>query len=186
MPGERAARDTRRYLPPIEVVLNHVVNRIPTVGARMRCYALAGVRLEDPRTGVIMLGTEVWAPRRLRLGPHTIVGRDCLLDARGGLHLGASVNVTSYTRFMTAKHDVNDPDFDAVFEPIVVEDRAWIALGATVLGGVTIGEGAVVAAGAVVTSDVAPFTIVGGIPAQPIGSRNTDLRYELHYRPNWL
>jgi putative colanic acid biosynthesis acetyltransferase WcaF len=175
-----------RHLPPLELILNHAVNRIPLVRPRMRCYALAGVRLEDASTGVIMLGSEVWAPRRLELGAHTIVGRHCLLDARGGLRLGRSVNVTSYSRFMTAKHLVNDPDFDAVFEPIVVEDRAWIALGATVLGGVTIGEGAVVAAGAVVTSDVEPFTIVGGIPAKPIGSRNRDLRYELLYRPNWL
>ena len=152
----------------------------------MRCYALAGVRFEDPRTGVIMLGSEVWSPGRLELGAHTIIGRSCLLDARGGLRLGRSVNVTSYSRFMTAKHVVNDPDFDAAFEPILVEDRVWIALGATVLGGVTIGEGAVVAAGAVVTRDVEPFTIVGGIPARPIGSRSKELRYELSYRPNWI
>jgi maltose O-acetyltransferase len=168
------------------VILNYAVNHIPFAGARMRCYALAGVRLEDHRTSVIMLGTEVWAPDRLSLGAHTVVGRGCLLDARGGIRLGRSVNVTSYTRFMTAKHVIDDPDFIDLVEPIVVEDRVWIALGCTVLGGVTIGEGAVVAAGAVVTADVEPFTIVGGVPARPIGARTTDLRYELSYRPNWL
>jgi acetyltransferase-like isoleucine patch superfamily enzyme len=152
----------------------------------MRIYQAFGVRLEDPSSGVIMLRTEVYAPRRLELGRGTVVGRHCLLDARGGIRLGRDVNVSSHTRFMTAKHLIDDPGFDAEFAPAVVGDRVWIALGATILGGVTIGEGAVVAAGSVVTRDVEPFTVVGGAPARPIRQRSRDLRYHLGYRPNWL
>ncbi len=47
----------------------------------------------------------------------------------------------------------------------------WIGHGVTVLPGVSVGNGAVLAAGAVVTRDVAPCTIVGGMPARPIRSR---------------
>lgn len=52
--------------------------------------------------------------------------------------------------------------------PIRIKNKAWIGFGVTILKGVTIGEGAVVAAGSVVTHDVAPYTLIGGNPAQVI------------------
>jgi len=47
----------------------------------------------------------------------------------------------------------------------------WLGHGSTVLPGVTVGDGAAVGAGAVVTKDVAPYTIVAGVPAKPIRER---------------
>jgi acetyltransferase-like isoleucine patch superfamily enzyme len=46
----------------------------------------------------------------------------------------------------------------------------WIAAGATIIGGVTLGENSVVAAGAVVTRDVPPNSLVAGVPAKVIRS----------------
>ncbi|NLG26918.1 MAG: acyltransferase, partial [Chloroflexi bacterium] len=56
-------------------------------------------------------------------------------------------------------------------EPIVIEDDCWIASGAIVLAGVTIGRGSVVAAGSVVTHDVPPYSVVAGMPARVLRSR---------------
>ncbi|TWT89748.1 Maltose O-acetyltransferase [Pseudobythopirellula maris] len=59
---------------------------------------------------------------------------------------------------------------------ITIGDDVWLGAGVVVTAGVTIGDRAVVAAGAVVTKDVAPGTIVGGVPAKAIGQRPPPLQ----------
>ena len=54
---------------------------------------------------------------------------------------------------------------------ITVGNDVWIGIDATILYGVTIGDGATIAAGAVVTTDVPPYTVVGGVPAKIIKSK---------------
>ncbi len=54
---------------------------------------------------------------------------------------------------------------------LTIGHDVWIGNGAVVMGGVTIGTGAVVGSNAVVTKDVAPFTIVAGVPAKPLRPR---------------
>jgi phosphonate metabolism protein (transferase hexapeptide repeat family) len=67
-------------------------------------------------------------------------------------------------------------DDESVFEwradqPVEVGHDVWIGHGAIVLPGVTVGNGAVVGAGAVVTKDVPPYTVVAGVPAEPVRRR---------------
>lgn len=175
----------RAALPPSDWLLNHLVCRLPFAASRMSWYARFGVLLEDHRTGIIMLGSQIHEPGRLRIGRNCAIGKRCVLDARGAITIGRDVNISSYARLQTAKHLIDDRDFMHDFSPIVIGDRVWIAEGAVVLGGVEIGEGAVVAAGAVVTKDVDPFSVVGGVPAKPIRTRSRDLRYHLSWRPDW-
>ena len=63
---------------------------------------------------------------------------------------------------------------------VVIGNDVWIGHAVIVMPGVTVGDGAVLAAGAVVTRDVAPYTIVGGVPAKPIRERfNRDIAAQL-------
>ena len=57
---------------------------------------------------------------------------------------------------------------------IIIGNDVWIGYEAVIMAGVTIGDGAIIGTRAVVTKDVAPYTMVGGIPAKPIRKRFSD------------
>lgn len=85
--------------------------------------------------------------------------------------IGRNVQIGPNVSFETVSHGLVYRPGEGrgdIVKPILVEDEAWIGAGAMILGGVTIGRGAVVAAGAVVSHDVAPLTVVGGVPARLI------------------
>lgn len=68
----------------------------------------------------------------------------------------------------------------------IIGNDVWIGCNAVICRGVKIGDGAVIAAGAVVTKDVAPYTIVGGVPAKIIKRRcSEDLAARLQKTQWW-
>lgn len=63
------------------------------------------------------------------------------------------------------------PREDSQKKITIVESEVWIGQRSIIFAGIKIGRGAVIAAGSVVTKDVAPYTIVGGVPAKLIKNR---------------
>jgi phosphonate metabolism protein (transferase hexapeptide repeat family) len=61
---------------------------------------------------------------------------------------------------------------------VTIGHDVWIGHGVTITAGVTVGTGAVIGAGAVVTRDVAPYSVVGGVPAREIKRRFSDAQAE--------
>lgn len=113
----------------------------------------------------------------VHVGDRTWVGPSCVIYGNGGVRIGRDVMIAAHSCITSVGHRHADTHLPMMAQgidvrPVTIEDDVWIGMNCTVLPGVRIGRGAIVAAGAVVRSDVAPFTIVGGVPAREIGRRS--------------
>lgn len=152
----------------------------PLVNSRIRCNLM--------RRWGAKVGSEVSISRMARffnvsniqIGNNTAIG-DCSLQAWAAIYIGNHVIINEDVKLLTGNHNLHSPNFEGKLLPIKIEDYAWIATGAIVLGGVTVGRGGVVGAGAVVREDVPPLGIVIGNPSQLIGFRRCR---DFDYYPN--
>ena len=114
----------------------------------------------------------------ISLGDGTFVGSGCEFNAIQGISIGANCLIASGCRFIDHNHGIQSGKLMKLQEetssPIQVGTDVWIGANCIVLKGVSIGDGAIVAAGSVVTKSVASYTIVAGVPAQFIKSRETN------------
>jgi maltose O-acetyltransferase len=108
----------------------------------------------------------------LEIGDESALGR-CVIALHDRVSIGRRVVINDGASLFTGTHDLRDPRWQLIRAPITVHDYVWIASGALVLPGVTLGEGAVVGAGAVVTADVPPYALAVGNPARIIANRRS-------------
>lgn len=109
----------------------------------------------------------------IRIGRDSLLGEMTVIRGQGGVTIGDRVYTSPMTQLIAVNHVFDDPGKPFVeqgitAEGILVEDDVWLGSAAVITDGVHIGHGAVVAAGAGVTKDVAPLTVVGGVPARVI------------------
>lgn len=117
--------------------------------------------------------TTVLPPLYIDYGKPVTIGKGCFIQqcctffGRGGITIGNDVFIGPKVNLITINHDVNPDNRSATYgKRIVIEDKVWIGINATILPGVKIGYGAIIGAGSVVTKDVEPMTIVAGNPAR--------------------
>lgn len=121
---------------------------------------------------------EIRSPWNLIIKKGAIIGDKCVLDARSGLIIGESANLSSEVNIWTLQHDMHDLKFCGKGAPVFIGKRAWLSTRTIILPGVDIGEGSVVAAGCIVTKSTAPFTVNAGIPNRCVGTRNKLIDYD--------
>jgi putative colanic acid biosynthesis acetyltransferase WcaF len=112
----------------------------------------------------------IYAPWNLSIG-RACIGPRTEIYCKDFISIGDDCVVSQGAFLCTASHDISSQMLPLVMAPIRMENWSWVAADAFVGMGVTIGEGAVVGARAAVFKDVAPWTVVGGNPAQFIKKR---------------
>jgi acetyltransferase-like isoleucine patch superfamily enzyme len=146
-------------------------------GWRGYCLKRRGAQIgEGSFVSPIRLGGK---PRWLRVGSNSFIGRvDIQLQSQ--VDIGSNVCINDGVRLITASHDVKEPNWKSIARPIRINNYAWIATGAVVLPGITIGYGSVVGAFAVVAKDVPDYAVATGNPAR---IRENIRCHELNYSP---
>lgn len=176
---------------------------IPTpLGLLLRLYAW---RWLFESCGTVRFGTSITLLGfgNIRLGQGCRIGRGVFLTASNGrlvledfvaispnvnigaddgeVRIGRQVAIGPGTVIRAANHRFERSDVPIMVQghkpgTVIIEDGVWIGANCVITPDVRIGRGAIVGAGAVVTRNVAPFAIVGGVPARVIGNREKENR----------
>ncbi|WP_263649783.1 acyltransferase [Rasiella rasia] len=121
-------------------------------------------------------GVYISDAKNLKIGTHVRVNEHVFLQ--GKISIGNYVMIAPNVAIYTNSHEFADLETPMVLQgdtetnAVVIENNAWLGRNVVVLPGITVGEGSIVGANSVVTKNVAPFTVVGGVPAKLIKTRS--------------
>lgn len=111
------------------------------------------------------------------IGDKLIIGKFCMIASdvkfimNGANHLTQAVSTYPFAIFGNGwEHAMEGKSYPQKGD-LVIGNDVWIGYNATIMGGVKIGDGAIIASNSTVVKDVAPYSIVGGNPAQEIKKR---------------
>ena len=115
--------------------------------------------------------TRVQPPLQVNIGANVKIGKNVsimynlLCMSAAEIVIEDFAQIAANCSLISNNHDFKERAI-ITCKPIHIKKNAWIGAGSTILPGVTVGENAIVAAGSVVTKDVAPNTLVAGVPAK--------------------
>ena len=146
-------------------------NRLHPLDRQARAAAIRGL------FGSVGENCVVEQPLFCTYGYNVTVGDNFFMNVNGRLMdsgkitIGNNVFIAPDVCIITEEHAMDAAQRAAGLEythPVTIGDNVWIAAGAQVLPGVTIGEGSVIGAGSVVTRDVPPYSLAVGNPCRVI------------------
>lgn len=154
-----------------------------SMGQRCKIHDSASL---DAGRGVLSMGDQVTVNRfaylqadkgGVRLGNRVEVNNFSIINGTGGVVIGDNTLIGPGVRIISYQHQyaagVLIRDQTTIAKPIHIGEDVWIGANAVIFAGVTIGDGAVIGAGAVVAKDVASNTVVAGVPARVIKTRES-------------
>ncbi len=120
------------------------------------------------------IGRKIHFSSKITIGDSSSIGDNSYIS--GEVKIGDNVMIAPCCVFIANNHNYSRIDIPikkqgSYESKISIGNDVWIGFGSKILCGVTIGNGAIIAAGAVCTKDVAPYEVVGGVPAHHIKYR---------------
>ncbi len=149
-------------------------------GARIdpRAFIARGGPVSIGEGSIVRAGTMLLpSGGNIDIGSKSSLNQYVVINGMGGVSIGNNVMIAAFCSIFAASHSIDRTDIPMQQQGmvskggVVIEDDVWLGTHSVVLDGVHIGCGSVVAAGAVVNCDVAPFSVIGGVPAKVIGMR---------------
>ncbi len=148
--------------------INAIAKRGVVFGDRVTVGAYALIRPSNNYGGPIGEGLSVGD--NSNIGPFAYIGCSGYIQIGNNVMMGPRVGLYAENHIFE-RTDIPMKQQGVSVETIIIEDDCWIGANSVILAGVRIGHGSIISAGSVVSKDVAPFTIVGGVPAKQIKSR---------------
>jgi acetyltransferase-like isoleucine patch superfamily enzyme len=137
------------------------------LGFRVRAMLAKYVFRHCGKNVKIFHGVEVSFGYNLVVEDNCTIHKYVLLDDRGELILHEGSSISDYANVYTHAHDLSD-GMIVTNHKTEIGPRARVTYHATVMSGVKIGEHGMVGSIGVAAKDVAPYTVVAGVPAKPI------------------
>lgn len=163
------------------MILNFIINRIPSWYVRKFFYKLLGMKIgAGSRVGI---NTIVVEPQNIVIGERTIINEFCYLDGRGGIVIGDDTSISIQTMFSTGTHNMRSGDFAYESGEIMVGNNVWIGARAVILNDTVIENEAVIGAGCVFKGNAAKKDVFVGNPARKVKERELEKTYHIDYNP---
>lgn len=110
------------------------------------------------------------------IGNNVGISENCYIQVRGYVEIGDDVIIGPNSSIFSENHNFENNDIlireqGVSRKGVKIERGVWIGTKSVILDGVTVGENSIVAAGSVVNKNIAPYSIVGGVPAKLIKRR---------------
>ena len=123
--------------------------------------------------GGAKIGKDCSFGQNVYIGNDVVIGNNCKIQNNVSIYDAVSLEDDVFCGPSMVFTNVINPRSAVVrtseYKKTIVKRGATIGANATVICGVKIGEYAFIAAGAVVTKDVAPYSLVAGVPGKQIG-----------------